>query len=50
MGPLRSFRAEPVAVGMAFSRAAVGLVDELSDVLDYVEYPYELLSSNPDAV
>jgi uncharacterized protein len=49
MGSWWSSRAEP-AVGMAFSRAAVGLVDELSDVLDYVEYPYELLSSNPDAV
>lgn len=50
MGPLGSSRAEPVAVGMAFSRAAAGLVDELCDVLDYVEYPYELLTTNPDAV
>jgi uncharacterized protein (UPF0276 family) len=50
MGPPGLSRDKPVVVGMAFSRAAVGLVDELSDILDYVEYPYELLTSKPDAV
>jgi hypothetical protein len=35
-----------VSVGMAYSRAAATLIDELSDDLDYAEYPYELLVSD----
>ena len=42
----RVFNSGRVAVGMAYSRTAARLVDELSDVLDYVEYPYELLVSS----
>lgn len=30
-------------IGMAYSRAASGLIEELGDELDYVEFPYELL-------
>jgi uncharacterized protein len=50
MGAASMAWSDRVAVGMAFSRAASGLVDRVSDVIDYVEYPYELLQANGDAV
>ena len=39
-----------VAVGAAYSGPATALVRELVDLLDYVEYPYELLRANRTAL
>ena len=39
-----------VAVGTAYSSASVHLVDAISDLLDYIEYPFELLRKNEQAV
>jgi uncharacterized protein (UPF0276 family) len=43
------FNSSAVAIGLAYSRAAQELVELAIDEIDYVEYPYELLVSDPVA-
>lgn len=37
------------ALGVAYSRAAASLVSELADLIDYVEFPYELITRDAAA-